>query len=508
MSVPPTSPQGQGFVLRLLLGGVVVFLLVTFGVAFAVDREADEWGNRLAPAPDAQVGDELADTERGEPQTILLVGDDHRIDGGEGDATRSDTMILVRLDPGATATTILSLPRDLLISPPGAKPVKLNSAFTKGPRNLLRTLKDLLSQPGEPFRIHHFVSIRFTAFAQAINALGCVYGDIDRRYFNDNDPPRGSRERYAEIDVQAGYQRLCGQDALAYVRYRHADSDKVREARQATFLADARSQVAAGNLVSNRDELIDAIAPLITTDRPLKEGQELLRLVNLALGISGHPTRRIDLAVTDAEDGGSYRATPAALRRAARQFLHPGAVGDGAGEASGESSAPRPRRSAAQRRAARRRARATPATIVPSDAGPQLAATLARKLPELPMLVPSRAHRAGTYDAESSRAYDIANQSGKLFPWPAYRLVVRIPGLGQNYGIQGTTWRDPPVLDLPSDRERLGGRTFLAQYDGKRIRRLVLRTKDGTYWVTNTLSAQLTNAEMRAIARSLKPLGR
>ncbi len=78
--------------------------------------------------------------------------------------------------------------------------------------------------------------------------------------------------------------------------------------------------------------------------------------------------------------------------------------------------------------------------------------------------------------------------------------------LGQRYGIQGMTWRDPPILKLPGTKERLGGRTFTVQYDGRRIRRIVLQTNRGTYWVANSLTAQLTNAEMRAIARSLAPV--
>ena len=78
-------------------------------------------------------------------------------------------------------------------------------------------------------------------------------------------------------------------------------------------------------------------------------------------------------------------------------------------------------------------------------------------------------------------------------------------GIGQYYGIQGTSWKDPPVLDMTTDEVRLAGRTFCIEYDGARIRRLVWRTPNGTYWVNNSLKNSLTNSEMRAIARSLVP---
>ena len=59
-------------------------------------------------------------------------------------------------------------------------------------------------------------------FADAVDAIGCVYIDVDRRYFI---PPE---QGISEIDIEAGYQRLCGFKALQYVRFRHEDNDLVR----------------------------------------------------------------------------------------------------------------------------------------------------------------------------------------------------------------------------------------------------------------------------------------
>ena len=76
-----------------------------------------------------------------------------------------------------------------------------------------------------------------------MNAIGCVYVDVDRRYFHQNVQNGTSADDYAEINLQPGYQALCGFDALSFARYRHTDNDIVRAARQQAFLREARAKV-------------------------------------------------------------------------------------------------------------------------------------------------------------------------------------------------------------------------------------------------------------------------
>ena len=85
-------------------------------------------------------------------------------------------------------------------------------------------------------QINHVVNVDFLGFVRAVDAIGCVYVDVDRRYYHSNVgvPPA---EQYAEINVQPGYQMLCGKKALQYVRYRHTDTDIVRSARQQDFIS-------------------------------------------------------------------------------------------------------------------------------------------------------------------------------------------------------------------------------------------------------------------------------
>ena len=136
--------------------------------------------------------------------------------------------------PRCNAIAVFSIPRDLKVEIPGYGTEKFNDAYTYGgPKLTLQTVKQLTGPP-----INHVVNVDFLGFARAVDAIGCVYVDVDRRYFHSNDgvPPS---EHYAEINIQPGYQALCGFNALEYVRYRHTDNDIVRAARQQDFLRRA-----------------------------------------------------------------------------------------------------------------------------------------------------------------------------------------------------------------------------------------------------------------------------
>src|SRR6476661_4470382 len=137
----------------------------------------------------------------GKPQTLLLVGSDRRFGDARGDA-RSDTMMLVRLDPKSNATTVLSIPRDLRVTIPGHGIDKINSAYGLGGLDLTtRTVSQLLSTPEKRFRVNHAIAVSFRGFREAVNVINCVYVDVDRRYYHSNlGVPIG--QRWAEIDVQ------------------------------------------------------------------------------------------------------------------------------------------------------------------------------------------------------------------------------------------------------------------------------------------------------------------
>ena len=109
---------------RLLVGAVLVIFAAAGATAVAAFREIDKVVEALELGPELKLGKELAKTDPGKPQTLMILGSDRRPNknlegaGGRGDA-RSDTIMLVRLDPDKEAIALMSLPRDLKVEIPG-----------------------------------------------------------------------------------------------------------------------------------------------------------------------------------------------------------------------------------------------------------------------------------------------------------------------------------------------------------------------------------------------------
>jgi hypothetical protein len=138
--------------------------------------------------------------------------------------------------------------------------------------------------------------------------------------------------------------------------------------------------------------------------------------------------------------------------------------------------------------------------VVNRAAGEDEAARLQVKLPSLPVYAPRLLATGGRYRTDYARAYTVADRGGHRHR--AYRIVAFEGSIGQYYGVQGTTWTSPPILDDPSERRRIAGRTYELFYDAGRLRLVAWRTPQAVYWVSNTLLRTLTNRQMLALARS------
>jgi hypothetical protein len=100
------------------------------------------------------------------------------------------------------------------------------------------------------------------------------------------------------------------------------------------------------------------------------------------------------------------------------------------------------------------------------------------------------------------RAYRIHDQHGHAFP--AYRMTLVLNSLlGQYYGVEGTTWSDPPLLSHSNETREVGGKQLELFYDGHKLTAVAWRTSHGVYWVSNTLTDDLSNTQMLGIAASL-----
>jgi polyisoprenyl-teichoic acid--peptidoglycan teichoic acid transferase len=494
----PARP-GRDLLKRGLLGALVLMVLSGAATATAVLLEVADLSDEFNKGAPAIAGAPVTAADAGRPQTFLIVGSDRRFkDRKDKKNARSDTIILVRLNPQAETSTVMSIPRDLKVRlKRDGPPDKINQAFSVGgPAGTARVVKRTLSFPGRPFRINHIVNVNFGGFSAVVNQLGCVFGDVDRNYFNDNNPPAGGGEPYAVIDIKPGYQRLCGQDALDYVRFRHADTDIVRAARQQTFLGAMRQQYAASRLFGDRKRLARITGRYTQTDRALHRENELLKILNLVLFSGRKPVQEVHFPakIGDADDP-FVTTNRAKLSRAVEQFMR----GDG-------GHAPRPESKPKARGKRRTPGGPVPGLVDGSAAGQSQVASLgATKLPRYyPRLITAKGRYMDPVDEVYPRRYSI-RYGGRRYG--AYRLTLDAGAVGEFYGVQGTSWRNPPILRDPSETRRVNGRKLLLFFDGSRLQTVGWKTRRGSYWVSNTLLESIGNRQMLAIAGSLTRRG-
>jgi LCP family protein required for cell wall assembly len=502
VSPDPGQPPrlGLGLLKRAALAGVLISLLTAGAVSGAVLLQVDDVINIIEREGRAPIEiPEIDRADAGSPRTIMILGSDARYGDRKGGLKpRSDTIILVRLDPDQKVTAVTSIPRDLLAEIPGYGRTKINTAYEAGGARLtLKTVKQLLSTPERPFKINHVVTIDFGGFRRLIDYVGCVYADIDHDYFND----KSSGENYATIDIDPGYQKICGRDALDYVRYRHTDNDLVRAARQQDFLRQVRNQQGVAKLRDPRKirTLARIFATYFDSDRSLRRKSQILSLAKLVLFSAEHPVREVRFRVADAPDRVNLVSSPQQLRTTVDEFLE-------AKASSRPRAAQRPtKQDRASQRSRRKRKRNKAADVegleVARREGEDQAIVAARRA-KFPFYFPTLRYRASAYVGRKPRVYGIRDELGKLHR--AYRLVISKGVIGEYYGVQGMTWRYPPILDDPSETVRRKGRTLLVYRDGRRVRLVAWRTKRAVYWVSNTLTQSLGSEQMIGIAASLR----
>lgn len=485
---------------RFVFAAVVIVLLSTAATASALLLEIKDDASLINQNPQVRVSKGvLEDVNEGGAKTIMVLGSDRRFSDGKV-PSRSDTVMLVRMDPDKGATSVMSLPRDLKVTIPNQGVDKLNAAYAYGGEELtIKTVKALLAphSPTGKFPISHVVNINFGGFQRAVNHFNCMYIDVDRKYFNDNS---GFGENYAAINVPAGYQRLCGQDSLDYVRFRHQDSDLVRSARQQEFLRQAKAQIGVDKLVSDRKDLLKIFGRYTTTD--IRGTNQILSLLKLTLNSSKKPLREIQFPA--APTGTFVTASDSGLNRAVKRFMNAD-LGTGQAKApveTDEQSKTSSKKS--KKKKAKLQSISSSGVIIAKTEGEDQAVALAPKV-AMPVFYPKVKTPASQYMTDQSRAYILEDRQNHKFP--SYRIVVKTRLVGQYYGIQGTKWQTPPILEEEDEVRKMNGREFRIYKDGTHIRLVALKTKDGSYWVSNTLSQSLSNAQMLAIARTLGPIG-
>jgi polyisoprenyl-teichoic acid--peptidoglycan teichoic acid transferase len=490
---------------RFAIGSLIVILFTAATTAVAGLLQFKQLAAEISLTPPIKHADVTRATP-GKPQTLLLIGSDHRA-GEPFKAAHTDTMMLVRLNASSRTIKLLSVPRDLRVQiPEGGVPVtdRINAAYSIGGPNLLVRVISHQVFPG--IRINHIIDVNFGGFRALVNAIGCVYVDVDHRYYNNT-----VYTDYSSIDIQPGYQRLCGAAALAFVRFRHTDSDLVRNARQQDFLRWAKAQFGSSYLFDNRNRLVRIFGAHTQTDADLHSIDGLINLFNLVAFSAGHTIKQIPFPAIFLPCGTQLGAVLGAAcyvtanapaeGRALREFMTPTLA---------------PSHTASDRRPHSHRHRQAPPNVIsdPADAQAQ-AAALHR--PRMPVYYPRVIAPGSSYCLGSAgncpleiaspgsypREYTIRDRSGRRHA--AYRMTIALnPVLGEYYGVQGTTWLHPPILYKETGVRVVHGRRLQLYSNGGKLSLVAWRTRRAVYWISNTLTDTLSPGQMVAIAASLR----
>jgi LCP family protein required for cell wall assembly len=318
---PP--PPGRGFGRRAaaFFGWLVVLaLMLAGGGAGGLYLYGHDFASATAPHSAAmkRAAKQLDYVSPDKPAVALVMGTDHRYIDGK-DPGRSDTLMLIRTDPSTHTISMLSFPRDLRVEihcpGRGTWVDKINAAYaTCGPSGPLETVKALTNVP-----INYLISVNFVGFIDVVNKLGGVYIDVDRRYFNDHTGPFG----YAAINLQAGYQKLNGKQALDFVRYRHTDNDLFRNARQQMFVRAAKEQLARfpkWRILG----ILKAIKKNVEVGRSGGRGVDLSTMINYALFFHSLPGGHfVQVKIQGLEGLSDLTTAPQNIDTAVQEFLNP-----------------------------------------------------------------------------------------------------------------------------------------------------------------------------------------
>jgi polyisoprenyl-teichoic acid--peptidoglycan teichoic acid transferase len=512
-----------GMLWRAMVAAVLVvgFAAATTAVAGLLQvRQITQYIDQSAPFK-ASVSITIPDP--GSAQTILLVGSDHRA-GTPAKDLNTDTMMLVRLDPSSSTINVVSVPRDLKVQIPEGGAVvtnRLNAAYLYGGPGLL--IKVLQEQVFPGLKVNHVIDVGFGGFEKMINAIGCVYTDVDHRYYNNT-----AVTNYSSIDLQPGYQKLCGGDALSFVRFRHSDSDIVRNARQQDFIRWAKAQFSQDQIITERGQLLKIFGKNATTDHNLHTTDGLINLFDLVAFSAVHSIKQIPFpavplpcysAPAPGTAGGAVQASacylaadPGAERNTFRAFMTAtkapagptpaaGAAKAGGKPGGGGGGGPVPGLRA-DVSDGRGQAHALGKLGIPVYF-PRLITSNSQYCVTAANLCPVEGGAGASYYPRAYLLHDRQNVAHY-----AYRMTLAInPILGEYFGVQGTTWQNPPILNNPTATKQVNGKQLLLYTNGSKLSLVAWRTPQGVYWVSNTLTDDIPNRQLVAIAASLMKAG-
>jgi LCP family protein required for cell wall assembly len=508
---------------RFLIAAVLIMALsgaatatVTLNTVSGIAADVFPALNRIS-APKGLITPEY----NGGPETFLVLGSDRR-EGSKNSEEResgphSDTILLIRFDPEQGQTSVLSIPRDLLVNsivaPNGGiyADEKINAAYTVGSKfggakgGIVLAAQTIEREVFPGLKLNGIIDVNFRGFIQVVDTLGCAYVNVDHRYYNENV---GTTETdYTSINLQPGYQKLCYENALDYVRYRHDDSDFVRVARQQDFLRDLREQIDPTNEIGQIDTVAKAVGHAIVQAGFSGSASELIELTKLIAFSQSKPLRQVKFLTNNVNaqvKGGSYvTSDPELEKHTLDNFLY-------GHEQLVLPSSPKPTHHASSHSSRHHHSSGGGSDTSylhslnlysTSSSGESEMVKAALNVP-FRVLYPSL--QTGQAEQQMVRAYTLDDQQKGLHH--AYVVVWQQNGLlGGYYDFEGTDWLNPPLF-ARARTQVIDGVQYRFVDDGAHIHVIGWRVGNVLYWLTNTLLEELSNQQMLALAKSAQPL--
>ncbi|MTH55046.1 LytR family transcriptional regulator [Bacillus mangrovi] len=221
-----------------------------------------------------------------DPVSILIMGVEDYSTGGKGG--RSDTLIVMTLNPKEKSMKMLSIPRDTLVDVEGHGETKITHAYSYGGKELtVQTVEDFLDIP-----IDYYATVNFEAFKKVIDELGGVEVDVPFD-FSEKSDVTGKRIYFKE-----GKQTLDGEEALAYARMRKQDprGDFGRNDRQKEIITAIIKKATSPQNILKVDDIANQISENVETNLRISEA------MGFQQKYSGFKTSQIDQLKIEGED--------------------------------------------------------------------------------------------------------------------------------------------------------------------------------------------------------------
>lgn len=250
--------HGKAKKIVLIVLAVLVVLCVAVGAAVALYMNSISDSMKMDSQQQSELDSVLTESTVQEPYYVLLLGSDAR----ETDTTsRSDTMILARIDANVGKATLVSIPRDTKVEIEGHGTQKINAAYAfGGPAGAVQAVENLSG-----IEISHYAEIHFDELETAVDQLGGIWVDVPVSNNQTGSSNTG-------VELNAGMQRLNGEQALAFARERYGYNEgDFQRAENQRILVQALADTILSLPPTELPGAVQSLASCISTDYDINE---------------------------------------------------------------------------------------------------------------------------------------------------------------------------------------------------------------------------------------------